>query len=116
MAHGKHAALDLVHGRQGGRIVEYAPGSLAAELAAFRRAHRCIDEHCRLCNRDLPPYDALRRPVSDVEWEDRARMAAARRAAGLRLGPVDLEALDRHPTPPKLTLDGYRVIEEVTPR
>lgn len=33
------------------------------------------------------------------EWEGKARMAAARSAAGLELGALDVEALRRFPTP-----------------
>lgn len=38
-------------------------------------------------------------PTSSSTWEDRARMADARRAAGADLDEVDLAALQRFPEP-----------------
>lgn len=51
---------------------------------------------CPLCGR-APEHHA----DGDVaiEWEGRARVAAARRAAGSPLDALDMEALERHPTP-----------------
>lgn len=38
-------------------------------------------------------------PTGGILWEDRARMAAARRAAGVTLDRYDREALERYPEP-----------------
>lgn len=47
-------------------------------------------------------------PTTPEEWDDRARMAAARAAAGHPLDAIDTEALRRCPTPSRLAIGGYR--------
>jgi hypothetical protein len=117
------SAADIVYGRRGGRWVGHHPGRLLAEIRtiiararaegweppdlsrlfhpetiAASRAHQ---RHCG--GRAHQPGDACSaRPDSaDVAevWAGRARMAAARRAAGQPLDHVDHQALARVTNP-----------------
>lgn len=48
-----------------------------------------------------PRDDGVHVPGLGTPWEGAARMAAARRDAGLELNAVDREALERHPIEPR---------------
>ena len=97
------SARDLRYGRQGGRWTDADPSTLLAEIDKLR-------ERTRQKDRDAPLPDGAKRwpdpvdhaptpPADDAAWEDRARMADARRHAGAPLDPTDSEALHRHPQP-----------------
>lgn len=91
----------LVHGNRGGGWI---PPKSARPAAAPKQE---ADPTCGVCGRrysahsgDLCPV--CRHPVEHHDpaataacWAGRARMAAARRAAGLDLNAVDVEALER---------------------
>jgi hypothetical protein len=62
--------------------------------AGWRLTHRTTDRGDRMTRR-LDTTD-----WTDEQWEGRARMADARRHAGLDLDSVDREALTRYPDPP----------------
>lgn len=89
-------ARDIRYGRRGGRWADGDAGSLDEVLDAFAAARRSMGD-------DWPqPQDrtARLRPTTTEGWEGRARMAEARRAAGLELNDLDREALDMVPDPP----------------
>lgn len=67
--------------------------TLLGELEAFKARHSCTDPACRLCHPDLPTAGWA--PSTPEEWAGVARMATARRAAGVALSARDLEALER---------------------
>lgn len=104
MSGGRDAARDLIYGRRGGR---WAPASTAAAWDGSRmndmgeeygdrecrdcgRPYREHVNRCRLCGRD-----ELHHAEGDLDGEvqARARMATARRAAGLPLSELDEWAL-----------------------
>lgn len=89
-------ARDVRYGRRGGRWADGDAGSLDEVLDAFAAARRSAGD------RWPKPQDrtAHLRPTSNEGWQGLARMALARRAAGLDLAPLDLEALDMYPDPP----------------
>lgn len=71
--------------------VEVDPFSVEAICAA--RAH---EQQCGGAHKDGAPCTAVPTPEDvDAVWAGRARMAAARRAAGLLLNSTDREALAR---------------------
>ena len=89
-------ARDLRYGRRGGRWASDETGKLDEVLAAIDAARRAKGD-------EWPqPHDrtARLRPSTSEGWQGRARMAAARRAAGLDLNDLDLEALAMWPDPP----------------
>lgn len=98
-------ARDLLYGRQGGRWVDdgHQPGKLLDQIRQLR-------ERSKQADRTDPRKDGTKRwpdlldlepepPDSPAGWEDRARMADARQAAGADLDSVDREALRRYPNP-----------------
>jgi hypothetical protein len=114
------AAADIAQRRRGGRWLAHHPGRLLAEIRAIV-AHARADgwepadlsrlfhpetiaatrAHRRDCGgRTHPPGDECpARPDPDEVagiWAGRARMAAARRAAGVPLDDIDSQALARH--------------------
>lgn len=99
MSTGKAAARDTRYGRRGGGWAEEGAGSdLVSELDAVRR--RAVEAHRKNPSKNPPwpdTYDAGndRGPHSDAEWEGAARMAWARKRAGVPLNRVDREALER---------------------
>lgn len=107
MAHGSEAARDLRYGRRAGGWLPpgWTPGSSVKFLRDLRErmggellteeALEFRDQRRRL-EREHP--DLV--PGLGTPWEGQARMAEARRTAGLPLDAIDLEALRRHPEPP----------------
>ena len=114
------AASDIAHRRRGGRWLAHHPGRLLAEIRAIIAQARAdgwqpadlsrlfhpetiaaTHAHRRDCGgRTHPPHDECpARPdpdeLADI-WAGRARMAAARRAAGQPLDDIDRQALARH--------------------
>jgi hypothetical protein len=112
-------AADIRYGRRGGRWLAHHPGRLLAEIRAIiaqARAHgwepadlsrlfhpetiAATQAHRRHCGgRHHPPGDECpARPnpeeLADI-WAGRARMAAARLAAGRPLDDIDRQALAR---------------------
>lgn len=90
------SARDLRYGRRGGRWADGDAGELDQVLDAFAAARRAAGD-------DWPkPQDrtAHLRPTTNEGWQGLARMATARRAAGLDLTTLDREALDMYPDPP----------------
>lgn len=127
MSHGKDAARDLRYGRRGGRWADDGTGYLLDELAAHREAHQrrhddepCDQGHidkgrapyCPWCHPEL--HDTALdgpgavRPDTDDGWVGRARMAAAKHAAGGTLTDLEAEALRMHPEPARIAIGGYR--------
>jgi hypothetical protein len=112
-------ATDVAYGRRGGRWIAHHPGRLLAEIRALIAQHRAegwepVDlsrlfhpdtiaatrahqHHCgtrahptgETCPAQPDPAD-----VAGI-WAGRARMAAARRAAGVPLDDLDRQALVR---------------------
>jgi hypothetical protein len=123
-----NAAANAILARQGRAPAAPAPPEPATTRGRVRdRCRHCGDNRCQICT--VPDCglrycqhhacevcgDALehRRThpggvTTDEEWEGRARMAAAGRAAGRPLTPVEAKALAMFPTPARLTADGYR--------
>lgn len=114
------SVAETVYGRQGGG---WAPKPAADTPAkpkdpADRWCRICLDlDHpanvkianhptdlCRACGGYLCHHQG---DDEQLCWEGRARMAAAKRATGVELNRVEVEALARHPDPPMLTADGY---------
>lgn len=92
---------DVRYGRQGGQFVPPAAPVTPAPTPAksegtcsvcglARGAHS--GRVCPPCGMPVEHHDAERTAAC---WEGRARMAAARRAAGLPLDAVDVEAIAR---------------------
>ncbi|MGC4050635.1 MAG: hypothetical protein QM757_14765 [Paludibaculum sp.] len=115
------------YGRRGGGWADQAPGAGLAVLAddrARREAAPPDDQYaatkCRVCGLTYGEHtgrmcEACRLPIEHHHngdttpcWEGLARMAAAKRHAGLELGDVDRQALTRVPHPTFLTETGYR--------
>lgn len=85
-------ATDLRHGRRGGGWqTTTARQALAAIGQARQKAGDDWPEHADRTS----VFDRDHATVDD--WEGRARMAHARRAAGVPLDDIDLEALDHYP-------------------
>jgi hypothetical protein len=113
-------AADIAYGRRGGRWLAYHPGQLLAEIrAAVTRSRAEGWEPADLSRLFHPETIAATRvhergcgghahgvgeacpACPDPEelagiWAGRARMAAARRAAGQPLDDIDRQALARH--------------------
>lgn len=69
----------------------------------------CQHHACVVCG--FPVEHLAQHPdgrTTDEEWEGRARMAAAKQAAGGMLYDVERRALALFPDPARLTIDGYR--------
>lgn len=105
MAHGKAAARDARYGRRGGGWADPDAGNGAAYLDAMRDrqgGHLKTDEARQLAA-EAAEVDRRRGdayvPGWAILWADYARLAAARRDAGVELTARDLEALERHPQP-----------------
>lgn len=67
---------------------------------ARSRAHARNQGSCPANGRDGNVADCSCEPTEQElaeEWSGRARMAAARRAAGMSLSAIDRQALDRYP-------------------
>lgn len=113
------AARDLRYGRRGGRWADpdrTDATETARIFANLREKNHRLDRDDPLPGRDRTDgqpgtvpvrrwpdptdWQANNRPETVDEWQGRARMAAARRAAGLDLDEVDLEALEMWPDPP----------------
>jgi hypothetical protein len=118
------SAVDIVYGRRGGRWIGHQPGRLLAEIRAIidqaladgtwqpvdlsRLFHpetiAATRAHQRHCGGRTHPHGEVCPARPDPEdlaaiWAGRARMAAARRAAGRPLDDLDRQALVRHVTP-----------------
>lgn len=114
------SATDIRYGRRGGRWANHASGELLVELDELRDHHEVVGTwpqpldvagrshpdtiagaraHDRTCSGSHPEGEACPAPVDAEDladmWVGRARMAAARRAAGVPLDDIDLEALAR---------------------
>jgi hypothetical protein len=113
------AASDIAYGRRGGRWIAHHPGRLLAEIRALiaqaraegwapadlsRLFHphtiaatRAHQHHCGTRTHPLGETCPARPDPADVAevWTGRARMAAARRAAGQPLDDLDRQALTR---------------------
>lgn len=111
-------ARDIRYGRQGGRWATDIPAMPDYDHRAFDPASLIRDPDLRarsaahaalaskparlLCpaNESRHVADCTCRPTSEQtadEWSGQARMARARKAAGVRLTALDLQALDRYP-------------------
>lgn len=114
------SATDIRYGRRGGRWANHASGELLAELDELRDDHQAAGTwpqplevagrthpdtiararaHDRTCPARHPESEACPAQVDAEDlaelWDGRARMAAARGAAGVPLDDIDLEALAR---------------------
>lgn len=90
MAHGKAAARDLQWGRQGGGWQEATGAEAIEAIAAARAAGQASGTWPDTDPRSFAPTDEL-------GWIGVARMARARRAAGVPLSATDLQALEAYP-------------------
>lgn len=114
MAHGKgRGARDLRYGRRGGRWVDEghdptAPKAPITKVVDEKDEDRKARQRAELAAyelaNDIVPGTAQHKgdgpgggPSGGTSWEGRARMAAARRAAGVGLDRDDLKALRRFP-------------------
>jgi hypothetical protein len=113
------AASDIAYGRRGGRWIAHHPGRLLAEIrpliararaqgwapvALSRLFHpdtiaatRAHQRHCGSRTHPVGETCPARPEPDDIAavWAGRARMAAARRAAGQPLDDLDRQALAR---------------------
>jgi hypothetical protein len=117
--------VDTLYGRRAGRWITHQPGRLLAEIRALiararadgtwerpdlsRLFHpdtiaatRAHQRHCGGRTHPLGDQCPSRPHPADLAaiWDGRARMAAARRAAGQPLDPIDVEALARREAAP----------------
>lgn len=106
-------ARDLLYGRRGGGWLPAGHDPTAPKTPTATPAVDAGEEARRAAARaalaayalavDVVPGTARMdggRPAGGMTWEGAARMAAARRHAGLPLSDRDRTALDRYPTPP----------------
>lgn len=116
------STADIRYGRRGGGWTTHRPGELLDELNELRESHQAAGTwqsstdtgdsfhpdsiahdraHARLCGgrHDDDECPAVVDPDDLAQvWAGRARMAAARHAAGVELDDIDRQALDRtHP-------------------
>lgn len=112
-------AADIRYGRRGGHALPdgYVPGSpiIVEEQDEKKRKNAEAEQRRKAEQRAAVAAFELREglvpgtaywsggekgaPAGGMEWEGAARMAAARRAAGVPLAAYDRDALDRHPEP-----------------
>lgn len=96
----------------GGRLMAGKKQTAGDPRCKVRGCELTYSQHsgniCPACFVPIEHHDA----ASQKEcWDNRARMAAARRAAGLELNAADVEALKKCPHPDTLTEHGYQVME-----
>lgn len=80
----------------------YHPLTRAAAIEHASRAKKPARLLCPANDKDGHVVDCICQPSDDLVaevWQGQARMAAARRAAGVSLSALDLQALDRYPDP-----------------